>query len=120
MKRFVIHRHSRQQQQVHWDLMLEVGDALRTYRVNVPPQQWASATAEAVRIFDHPLRFLSYQGIVNDGFGRIQRVEQGTYEPLSESDRQLRLQLQGGTLKATITLDHISGDRWLLSADQGC
>jgi hypothetical protein len=63
-KKFVIQKHSRGDD-VHWDLMLEAGDVLETYRLAVPPEKITGKPVEAVKIFDHPLKFLTYEGSVN-------------------------------------------------------
>ena len=69
---------------LHWDLMLEAGEVLETYRVNTPPEEWPARPVEAERIFDHSPRFLEYEGVVNKGKGDVKIADSGRYEILEE------------------------------------
>jgi bifunctional non-homologous end joining protein LigD len=109
--KFVIQEHARPDG-VHWDLMLESAQILQTYRLDIPPGDMLTTKATAVRIFDHPLRFLTYQGSVDQGKGSVRIAESGTYQVLGESDRVRQLQINGKTLKGKFTLTHIDGNRW--------
>jgi bifunctional non-homologous end joining protein LigD len=102
MKRFVIQRHTRQDEPVHWDLMLETGDFLETYRIGKPPEKWGDKPIEAERIFNHPLKFLTYEGIVNNGKGTVAVADKGTCEVLSQNDNQLKIRFSGTILKREI------------------
>jgi bifunctional non-homologous end joining protein LigD len=97
--RFVIQRHERQGEAVHWDLMLEKHGALETYRVNKPPEEWGTEPIEAVKIFDHPLKFLTYEGSVNKGRGRVAIADAGTYRLISQNESRLTLDFAGTILK---------------------
>jgi len=113
-KRFVIQRHEREGQAVHWDLMLEAGGVLQTYRITVPPEEWASKPAEAQRIFDHSLNFLSYEGSVNKGKGRVAIADAGTYRALTQNEKQQKLEFAGRILKGEFELTRIGEARWEL------
>jgi bifunctional non-homologous end joining protein LigD len=97
--KFVIQRHEREGEAVHWDLMLEKDGVLETYRVNVPPEEWGSNLPEATRIFDHPLRFLTYEGSVNKGKGNVKIADAGIYRILSQNENQLKTDFAGTILK---------------------
>ena len=84
--------------------MLEWGSVLRTYRLNKAPKDAAEWPAEAVRIADHPLRFLSYQGPVNEGRGNVQIADSGTYEIISDEENRLELILNGEILNGRFEL----------------
>ena len=112
LKQFVIAEHTKGIA-VHWDFMLESGDCLQTYRLDTPPEKIAGQTAVcAERIFDHPLKFLTYNGPVNDGKGKVRIVDEGVYEITSEDRNKIALDLTGGTLKGKFTLEHIEDDKW--------
>ena len=96
---FVVQCHARQDESVHWDLMLEEGDILRTYRVNIPPEEWGDDPIGATRIFDHPVKFLSYQGSVNKGKGEVRIADEGTYRIVKEGAGQMKVELKGNVLK---------------------
>ena len=92
---------------MHWDLMLEARQVLQTYRLGLPPEVLLQKTATAVKIFDHPQKFLTYEGIVNNGKGSVQIVEAGTSRLLSGSKNRRELQLDGKFLKGKF-LENIS------------
>ena len=102
--RFVLHKHTRRGEPPHWDLMFEAGDVLETYRL--PASPITSDRIAAERIFDHHLRFLTYQGSVNDGAGSVEINESGTYHVIAETDETCRLELRGTTLKCLLVLSH--------------
>lgn len=102
-KRYVIQKHTRQDEPAHWDLMLEKGDCLETYRIGNEPDQWSKGPIDAEKIFDHPLKFLTYEGIVNKGKGIVAIADKGTYEVMSQNEKQLKIRFSGAILKATIT-----------------
>ncbi len=103
-RRFVIQRHERQGEPVHWDLMLESGRALETYRVGVPPEELSKGPVEMVRILDHPLKFLSYQGSVNKGKGSVEIADSGVYRILARDEEQQMLEFAGDILKGKFVL----------------
>jgi bifunctional non-homologous end joining protein LigD len=97
--RFVIQRHERKGQPVHWDLMLESGDILETYRINRPPEEWGREPIKAVKIFDHPLKFLTYEGSVNKGKGKVTIADSGTYRILLQKRNLLIVDFAGTIIK---------------------
>jgi hypothetical protein len=111
IKKFVIQQHSTALG-VHWDFMLELADILQTYRLDKAPQQLIQNPANAVKIFDHPLKFLTYEGPVNKGRGSVRIVETGTYKMVHQAYDRLELDLNGKILKGNFTLSHIEGDDW--------
>jgi bifunctional non-homologous end joining protein LigD len=102
-KKFVVQRHERQNEPTHWDLMLEAGDLLETYRIGEPPEQWGRKPIEAARIFDHPLKFLTYEGSVNKGKGSVKIADSGTYRFVSQNENQLILEISGEILRGAFT-----------------
>jgi bifunctional non-homologous end joining protein LigD len=117
--KFVIHKHSKPDGSVHWDLMLEAGGVLQTYRLELAPEELAHHNTTAVRIFDHPLRFLTYEGSLSEEKGSVQFADTGTYTILSDTENLRRLRLNGEILHGTATLTHIEGHRWECSFSQG-
>ena len=75
MPRFVILEHDHPF--LHWDLMLEAGSVLRTWRLRPPPRRGEAIVATAV--FEHRLLYLDYEGPISGGRGRVLRWEHGTY-----------------------------------------
>jgi hypothetical protein len=82
--------------------MLEHGDCLETYRISIPPEEWSKEPVEAEENFDHPLKFLTYEGIVNKGKGTVAIADKGTCEVLSQNENQLKIRFSGTILKREI------------------
>ncbi len=116
--RFVIQRHTREGQG-HWDLMLEQGDCLQTYRLELPPEKLAQQRSSAVKIFDHPLKFLTYEGPVNKGKGSVEISEAGTYQIIGKTENEIQLQFDGKIVKGRFSLRLIEGDKWQFSLIAG-
>ena len=112
-KRFVIQEHTTGSD-VHWDFMLEwePGQALQTYRLDKTPQQILRSPANAVKIFDHPPKFLTYQGPVNKGRGSVRIVEAGTYQLVNNEHDRIELNLAGQILKGKFAFCHVKDDKW--------
>ena len=97
--RFVVQKHQRESEPAHWDLMLEQGGILETYRLAEPPEKWGKETIEAVKIFDHPLKFLNYEGSVNEGKGRVVIADYGTYHLIKKDENHQRISFAGKLLR---------------------
>jgi hypothetical protein len=110
-KEFVIQEHT-SREDIHWDLMLEQNGWLRTFRLDTPPGELLTQPAQAVKIADHPLKFLTYQGPVNKGTGNVRIVESGTYTAASTSAERIELNIDGHILKGNFLLDRIESKQW--------
>ena len=110
-KNFVIQEHS-SGPDVHWDFMLELGGILQTYRLDKAPSEALHLAVNATKIFDHPLKFLTYQGPVNKGQGSVRIIETGTYKMVHQAHNRIELNLSGKILKGKFTLSYIEGDNW--------
>jgi hypothetical protein len=112
MPRFVILEHDHPV--LHWDLMLECGAVLKTWRLAAAPVAGQAVCAEAV--FDHRPIYLDYEGPISGGRGRVQRWDGGEY---SEEDagkvaegRPATLHLIGGRLKGKADLNKSPSGQW--------
>ncbi len=115
-KRFVIQEH-RSGGGVHWDLMLERGSVLETWRIGCGPLEMIGATkVSAVKIFDHALKFLSFEGALSGDKGSVQIADKGTYQIKAETRQKIEAEFTGGILKGVFTLSHLQGDSWEFSA----
>ena len=98
-------------------MMLERDGILETYRVAEPPEKWGKEAIEAVKIFDHPLKFLSYEGSVNEGKGRVEIADGGTYRLIKKDENQKQISFAGKLLREEFQLCLIKEDRWELRND---
>ena len=74
----------------HWDFMLEADDVLMTWQLRRLPSSWSAAlqqravssptTAPAIRLADHRLAYLDYEGPLSGKRGSVRCVDRGTYD----------------------------------------
>lgn len=115
MPRFVILTHDHPF--LHWDLMLETGEVLRTWRLLGEPGPERSVPAEALG--DHRKLYLDYEGPVSGNRGQVSRWDAGTFEVTRDDDGHLDVKLRGGRLRLNATVRHVTTDdlRWEFSAE---
>jgi hypothetical protein len=92
----------------HFDLMLEWGTALRTWRLAGPPTPAGTVSIE--RLVDHRLDYLDYEGPVSGGRGQVARWDQGTFEILDDQPGELTLLLSGERLSGQVIIASLSGN----------
>jgi hypothetical protein len=100
VRRFVILEHDHPH--LHWDLMLESGNALRTWRLAEPPSPRAPVRAEAIG--DHRLMYLDYEGPLTGNRGSVRRWDAGTFEWLSEGKSACQFRLAGNRVRGVFSL----------------
>jgi hypothetical protein len=94
MPRFVLLEH--QWDGVHWDLMLESGESLRTWAIDAPVVAGADLPARALP--DHRRIYLDYEGAISGGRGTVRRIDQGVYSAMVWTDDRVRVRLEGTQL----------------------
>jgi hypothetical protein len=114
--RFVIHKHT-QEGQTHWDLMIEQGDILKTWRLESPPEKLAIEKTKATPIFDHDKKFLTYQGPVNNGKGTVEIVDEGICTIESANEIELKINFEGRILRGNFQLAKIDNIWFVQSED---
>jgi hypothetical protein len=100
MPRFVVLEHD--WNGVHWDFMLECGEVLRTWAVDVPIVAGKECRARALS--DHRLVYLDYEGELTGQRGRVRRVDGGLYHALVWSRDRVRVVVTGSQLVGEIDL----------------
>jgi len=113
-RQYVIQQHTTADG-VHWDLMLEQDGMLTTFRLEQVPTTGLTAKIRAEKIFDHPLRFLTYEGPVQQGTGKVCIADQGTYRTEERSEDAIALDFKGQTLRGDFTLTHVHETFWELA-----
>ena len=109
MPRFVILEHD--YPVLHWDLMLDAGAALHTWRLASVPR--LGVAIEATALPDHRRMYLDYEGPVSGDRGKVRRFEEGTFDELDESAFDVRvLALAGQHVRGTVRLTRIVEDKW--------
>ena len=106
MPRFVLLEH--RWNGLHWDFMLETGDALRTWAIDAPIVADVDLPARALPA--HRVAYLDYEGPVSGGRGAVRRVDRGTYEPLVWDDDRVQVELKGDQLVGIAELRRTGAD----------
>jgi bifunctional non-homologous end joining protein LigD len=125
--RFVVHEHHASR--LHFDLRLEMGDALKSWAVPKGPSTNPSEKRLAVEVEDHPIEYLEFHGEIPPGeygAGRVYIWDSGTYEPKAPdvlaqwNGGRIEFVMHGRVLKGGFTLVEMKGRRsagkrlWLL------
>ena len=112
MNRFVIHKHT-QGNEIHWDLMIEWGEKLKTWRLKNPPEKLVTEKTKTTPIFDHDKKFLTYQGPVNNGKGTVEIIDEGICKIESTSEKETKITFEGNKLSGSFRVIQQQND-WLL------
>lgn len=108
MPRFVLLEHDHPT--LHWDLMLEVGEGLWTWRLAAPLP--AGQVVAACRIADHRRVYLDYEGPVSGNRGTVRREDHGQFDWLEQTADGVVIQLHGQRAIGRLLLRHRAGDVW--------
>jgi bifunctional non-homologous end joining protein LigD len=97
-RRYVVHRHHATR--LHWDVRLEMRGILASWAVPNGPPLEAGKRRLAVHTEDHPIEYLTFHGVIPDGYGAGSMTiwDTGTYELLEERDNELKLRMKGNRL----------------------
>src|SRR5881397_1735560 len=99
MRRYVVHRHHATR--LHWDVRLEMGGILASWAVPNGPPLEAGKRRLAVHTEDHPIEYLTFHGVIPDGYGAGTMTiwDTGEYEPLAEKDDEYKVRFAGKRLE---------------------
>lgn len=110
MPRYVILEHDHPHR--HWDLMLEAGELLRTWRLDSPPRHEVEVRAEAFG--DHRIIYLDYEGPVSGGRGHVQRWDAGTFLWLQDDADRMEVRVEGQRCRGDFRLVRGDTGAWSL------
>lgn len=109
--RYIIHHHITGEP--HYDLMIETGDSLATWRI--PERDWPRfLSGERItihRIENHRRDYLEYRGQVSDDRGTVIPVDRGTYGGVLHTDTGSVLTISGELTGGTLML-HTDDGHW--------
>ena len=111
MPRFVLLEHDHPQ--LHWDLMLEAGDALRTWRLVEPPRIGTSVQAEAS--FPHRVYYLDYEGPISKNRGSVTRRDWGEFAWEMDTKDVAAVRVHGQRMAGLLRLERHQGDTWIVT-----
>jgi hypothetical protein len=102
-RRYVI-LHHREQTGDHWDIMLEHGDALATWKLDADPLGARALPVQGTRIEDHRKAYLEYTGAVSGDRGHVERKDSGACRILRAEDDEWAFTLAEGRLAGSFRL----------------
>lgn len=117
MPRFTISLHTGAKEGDHYDLFLEQGRSLKTWRFRSPAFQ---AVQSSERIKDHRPDYLDFEGEITGGRGRVEIWDTGTYEADEWTDARIRIAATGRRIRLRLRLErdgetrHRTASPWLL------
>ena len=104
-KRFVVLEHHASH--LHWDLRLEIDGVLKSWAVPKEPPSQPNIRRLAVEVEDHPLSYIDFEGVIEEGqygAGAVKIWDRGTYSLESRKPEKLVFELRGGKLTGRYTL----------------
>lgn len=105
MPRFVIHFHKAKRE--HYDLRLEMAGVLKSWAVPKEPPKEAGVKRLAIRVEDHKLSYIDFEGNIPEGMygaGKVEIWDRGTYEMVESKKDRLVFRLNGKKLKGEYVL----------------
>lgn len=88
----------------HFDLMIEQGESLATWRCPVEPEHAAAIPLTLQRIADHRLHYLTYEGPISGNRGSVSRHDEGRCTVLRRDDVEWLVDWSGRRLKGRFSL----------------
>lgn len=97
----------------HWDLMIETGQVLATWRLMSHPRELAVAGARirCRRISDHRRDYLEYEGPLSGNRGDVTRVDRGECSIHDKSLNGWVVEFSGEILRGEYLIDALQPDR---------
>lgn len=116
-RRFAFSHHTGSPEGDHYDLFIEAGEALRTWRI---PATNFRSPQQATRTPDHRKTYLDYEGEISGGRGAVTIWDRGACIIDAESEQHLRVALHGAKVQTRLRLDRTPADSatpdaWTLS-----
>ena len=113
--RFVVQEHHARR--LHWDFRLEKDGVGVSWAVpkGIPPD--TKKNHLAVHVEDHPLEYFKFAGEIPKGEyggGKVMIWDEGTYEPIKWSDREVMITLHGKRLQGRYVLFQTRGNDWMI------
>ncbi len=102
---FTIHEHHASH--LHWDLRLEMNHVLKSWAVPKEPPTTKGIKRLAIQVEDHPLSYANFEGKIpkgNYGAGKVEIWDNGTYELIKKTPKEIEVKLHGKKLKGNFVL----------------
>lgn len=83
---------------LHYDLMIDLGERLATWKCLLPPEQSGAAGQPCERLADHRRSYLDYEGPVSGDRGHVRRHDAGVCTVLEQTDDRWLVKFAGRRL----------------------
>jgi len=93
--------------------MLEHEGVLWTWQLFSDPTTAGDVAIEAVRIGDHRLHYLDYEGPVSGNRGQVRRADRGSVRHETRESGFVRLELDGVRLCGSYCLTRRADEHWI-------
>lgn len=113
--RFVVQEHHASH--LHWDFRLELDGVLVSWAVPKGPPTEPGVKRLAIRVEDHPLDYIDFEGVIPEGeygAGTVEIWDSGEYRLIDRSPRALEFELLGKRLKGVYKLLNMKDKNWLM------
>lgn len=122
--RFVVHEHHASH--LHFDFRLEIGGVLKSWAIPKGPSLNPKDRRLAVADEDHPVSYINFKGIIDEGnygAGQVEIWDSGRFQLVDSKDAEKQLEkgdlsfiLEGGKLRGQFKLIRMKGRgrQWLL------
>lgn len=114
MPRFVVLEHDHPW--LHWDLMLDTGETLRTWRLAQPPLPGELIRAEPLG--NHRRAYLDYEGPLSGNRGSVRRCDAGEFTWLADSADEVQICLDGQRCRGRACICRTPGGEWTLQLSE--
>lgn len=85
---------------------------LATWRLDRPPTTGDDRPIPAIKIDDHRIAYLDYEGPISGARGSVQRVCSGEVVYAEMTDRIWRFELKGASINDSFQLVYKDGQEW--------
>ena len=109
--RFVVLRHCVSPDDVHFDLMIDAGDALATWRCPEAPDTAADVAMTCEKLADHRRRYLEYEGPLSQDRGEVRQHDGGYCRLLAADVGVWRIEFRGTQIRGHYELASLDQDR---------
>ena len=87
----------------HWDLMIQFEQSLITWALDSPPI--VGTVASGVRLEDHRIEYLDFEGSVSGNRGNVRQVARGRCQWIACLETQKKVRLFGADFVWWVTID---------------
>ncbi|MBN1369649.1 MAG: DNA ligase [Dehalococcoidaceae bacterium] len=118
--RFVVQKHTASH--LHYDFRLEMDGVLKSWAVPKGVPEQPGIRRLAVQTEDHPLDYITFEGVIPEGeygAGRVEIWDSGTFVLNEKDSKKIEFALKGGKLAGSYVLIHTGEDNWLMLKKKG-